>query len=248
MTDAFVAMLGKPFGIVILQLLEATQFTVYLSLIAFGGGGLIALVITIARIAPSRGLVALSSSYIWLFQSVPLLMLLFLTGLGIPRLFGMDVNPWTAASISLTLFTSAYMSDVWRGALQAVPEGQWEGGKSVGLSFFKTLRLIILPQALRIALAPTVGFLVQIIKGTSLAFIIGFEDLMSMGKRWANAPVDGTEPFIVFPIMAMFYFALCFPLSRLTVYLEGKMGHDLRSTGEETYSNLNERIRHVQSA
>ena len=83
---------------------------------------------------------------------------------------------------------------------------------------------MILPQAVRVSLAPTVGFLVQIIKGTSLAYIIGFSDLMSIGKRWANAPVEGTEPFIIYPLMALIYFGLCFPLSRLALALEKRLG------------------------
>ncbi len=73
-------------------------------------------------------------------------------------------------------------------------------------------------------LAPTVGFMVQIIKGTSLAFIIGFHDLMNVGKRWANAPVEGTEPFVIYPLMALIYFALCFPLSVWSRHLERRLG------------------------
>lgn len=222
MKDMFIGIFGKPMGIVLFQLIDATQFTVYLTLIAFIGGGLVAIVIAFLRIAPNKYLVAVSSGYIWLFQSVPLLMLLFLLGLGIPRLFGMNVDPWTAAAIALTLFTSAYLSDVWRGALQAIPVGQWEGGYAFGLSFTKNLYLIILPQALRLAVAPTIGFLVQIIKGTSLAYIIGFHDVMSMGKRWANAPVDGTEPFIIYPLMALIYFCLCYPLSLWSTWWEAR--------------------------
>ena len=182
MKEIFVSIFGKPMGIVLFQLLDATQFTIYLTLIAFIGGGLVAIVITFLRIAPRKYLVATASGYIWLFQSVPLLMLLFLLGLGVPRLLGLNVDPWTAAAIALTVFTSAYLADVWRGALQAVPAGQWEGGYAIGLSFTRNLYLVILPQAIRIAAGPTIGFLVQIIKGTSLAYIIGFQDLMSMGK------------------------------------------------------------------
>jgi polar amino acid transport system permease protein len=224
MKDFFVALLGKPFGIVLFQLLDAAQFTVYLSLIAFVGGGLIGLLIATLRIAPARNARRLAGAYIWLFQSVPLLMLLFLLGLGLPRFLAVDVNPWVAATIALTLYASAYLSDVWRGAVEAVPAGQWEGGRALGFGFVRTLRLIVAPQALRIALAPTVGFMVQIIKGTSLAYIIGFHDLMSIGKRWANAPVEGTEPFIIYPIMALIYFALCFPLSAWSRRLERRLG------------------------
>ena len=101
----------------------------------------------------------------------------------------------------------------------------------MGFGFFKTLQLVIALQAIRNALAPTVGFMVQIIKGTSLAFIIGFHDLMNVGKRWANAPVNSTEPFVIFPLMALIYFCLCFPLSAFSKQLERKFGsvpkHDL---------------------
>ncbi|SHH68844.1 amino acid ABC transporter permease [Cognatishimia maritima] len=224
MKDLFVAALGKPEGIVLFQLLEATQFTIYLSLIAFIGGGLLGAGITLLRIMPGKTSRKLALGYIWLFQSVPLLMLLFLTGLGAPKLLDVDINPWTAACVSLTLYASAYLSDVWRGAIESVPQGQWEGGMALGIPFFRTLKLVVLPQAIRVALAPTVGFMVQIIKGTSLAYIIGFHDLMAIGKRWANAPIDGTEPFIIFPLMALIYFCLCYPLSLTARRLEARLG------------------------
>lgn len=224
MKDAFVSVFGAPEGIVLFQLLMATQFTIYLSLIAFIGGGLMGVVIAFLRILPARIGRRIAIGYIWFFQSTPLLMLLFLSGLGVPRLFGVDVNPWVAAIISLTLYASAYMADVWRGALESVDTGQWEGARALGLTFSQTLRQVILPQAIKVALAPTVGFMVQIIKGTSLAYIIGFRDLMAIGKRWANAPVEGTEPFVIFPLMALIYFCLCFPLSVWSRRLEKRLG------------------------
>lgn len=224
MKDFLVSLLGKPDGIILFQLIEATQFTIYLSLIAFVGGGLLGALITLMRITPSKRAGKIAVSYIWLFQSTPLLMMLFLTGLGVPQLFDINVNPWSAAVVSLVIYTSAYLSDVWRGAVESVPQGQWEGARSVGLTFFQTLRLVILPQAFRISLAPTVGFMVQIIKGTSLAYIIGFHDLMAIGKRWANAPVEGSEPFIIFPLMAVIYFALCYPLTLWSRHLEKRLG------------------------
>jgi polar amino acid transport system permease protein len=149
-------------------------------------------------------------------------MLLFLIGLGIPRFVGQDFDPWYAASISLIVFTSAYLAEVWRGAILAIPKGQWEGAAALNLNFFQTLRLIIIPQVYKYSIAPTVSFLIQIIKGTSLAYIIGFQDLMLLGKRWANSPVIGSEPFIIFPIMAVLYFCLCYPLAIYAKYLEKK--------------------------
>ncbi len=224
MKDLFVSLLGKPFGIVIFQLVEATQFTIYLSLIAFVGGGVMALALTYASVAPSKTARWAATSYVWLFQSTPLLMLLFIFGLGVPRLVGLDVNPWIAASSALSLYASAYLAEAWRGAVAAVPQGQWEGGRALGLGFGAVLRKIIAPQAARLALAPTVGFMVQLLKGTSLAYIIGFHDLMSIGKRWANAPVTGTEPFVIYPLMALIYFSLCFPLSVFARRLEARFG------------------------
>ncbi|WP_346893833.1 amino acid ABC transporter permease [uncultured Roseibium sp.] len=224
MKDLFVSVLGKPFGIVLFQLVDATQYTIYLSLIAFIGGGLLGLVATLAQVVPSKAANRISSGYIWLFQSAPLLMLLFLFGLGVPHLIDINVDPWAAATVALVLYASAYLADVWRGAVQAVPVGQWEGGRALGMSFTRILVLIIAPQAIQLAVAPTVGFLVQIIKGTSLAYIIGFHDLMNIGKRWANAPVPGTQPFVIYPIMALIYFALCFPLSLAARRLEKRFG------------------------
>ena len=213
MQELLIDIFDKPLGIIVAQLISATRFTIYLSLIAFFGGGLLALLITFLRIYPSKILNYISFSYVWLFQSLPLLMLLFIIGLGIPRFIGKDFDPWYAASISLIVFTSAYLAEVWRGAILAIPNGQWEGAAAINLNFIQTLKLVVIPQVYKYSIAPTISFLIQIIKGTSLAYIIGFQDLMLLGKRWANAPVIGSEPFIIFPIMAVLYFCLCYPLA-----------------------------------
>ena len=231
MKEVLVDLLGKPEGIVLFQLIMAARFTVLLSAMAFIGGGIVGAIICTARVSPVSWISRIGSAYVWFFQSTPLLMLLFLIGLGLPKFTGWDVDPWTAAGLSLTLYASAYLAEVWRGAIATIGLGQWEAGRALGLTFLRTLQLIIFPQALRGALAPTVGFLVQIIKGTSLAYIIGFHDLMSVGKRWANAAVPGTEPFIIYPLLALFYFALCFPLSLYSRWLERRLGSAVSSPG-----------------
>lgn len=225
MKEVFVTLFGKPEGIIVFQLIEASQFTVYLSLIAFAGGALFGGALTLLRILPNRPVQSGATAFVWLFQSTPLLMLLFLTGLGAPRLLGLEISPWMAAVISLTLHASAFMADVWRGAIESVAPSQWEAARALGLGFFRTLQKVVMPQAGRAAMAPTVSFMVQIIKGTSLAYIIGFHDLMSIGKRWANATVPGSEPFIIFPIMAVIYFSLCYPLTLWSRHLEKRLGH-----------------------
>jgi polar amino acid transport system permease protein len=220
MTDFLTGIFGDFYGNMLAILLSATQWTIYLSLTAFVGGGIIGLIFTILKISPIKSLRWLASGYIWFFQSIPLLMLLFILGLGVPVFFQISIPPWLAAGTALTLFTSAYMSEVWRGALQSIPTGQWEGGQALGMTFKENLIWIIAPQALRIATPSTVGFMIQVIKGTSMAYIIDYNDLMRWGKKIANSQMEGAEPFIVFPIIALIYFCLCFPLSCWSKSLE----------------------------
>lgn len=222
MAELFMEILGKPHGIILFQLLAAARFTIYLSLIAFIGGGAVACFITLLRISKSPALQKVGASFIWIFQSVPLLMLLFLIGLGMPGLLDINIDPWTAATCALVLFTAAYLAEVWRGAVESVAKGQWEASYALNIKYSLLLRKVIFPQAIKFGIAPTVGFMVQIIKGTSLAYIIGFNDLMLVGKRWANAPVPGSEPFVVFPLMAVMYFCICYPLALFARKLEAK--------------------------
>ena len=109
-------------------------------------------------------------------------MQLFLMFFGLPML-GFRIEPWTAAALGLTFFASAYLAEIWRGGVEALPRGQWDAGASLGLHYLQELRLIILPQAFAITRAPTVGFLVQLIKSTALTSIIGFEELVQDRQR-----------------------------------------------------------------
>ncbi len=204
---------------IVRNLLLAARWTVLLSLVAFIGGGLVGLALLIARVAKwpfaERG-VAL---YVQLFQGTPLLMQLFLAYFGL-ALLGVNVSAWVAAALALTLYTSAFLAEIWRGCILAIPKGQWEASASLALSFGEQLRHVIGPQALRIAVPPTVGFLVQVIKGTALASVIGFIELTKAGTMITNATF---QPFIVYACVALLYFALCFPVSAASRVLERKL-------------------------
>jgi polar amino acid transport system permease protein len=154
--------------------------------------------------------------FIQLFQGTPLLLQLFLIFFGAPVL-GLDINPWIAAGVALVLNSSAFLGEIWRGCIQAVPRGQWEAAEALGLHYFFRMRDVILPQALKIALAPTVGYMVQIIKGTSLAAIIGFTEVTRAGQIINNATF---QPLTVFSVVAAIYFVLCWPLSLLAARME----------------------------
>jgi polar amino acid transport system permease protein len=201
------------------NLLLAVRWTVVLSLIAFIGGGLVGLALLLVRLAKLPGAERGVAGYVQLFQGTPLLMQLFLAYFGL-ALFGFKVSAWTAASLALTLYTSAFLSEIWRGCVNAIPRGQWEASASLALSFTEQLRHIILPQALRIAIAPTVGFLVQVIKGTALASVIGFIELTKAGTMITNATF---RPFTVYACVALLYFTLCFPISAYSHSLERKL-------------------------
>jgi polar amino acid transport system permease protein len=200
------------------NLLLAARWTVALSLIAFVGGGLVGLALLVVRIARNRVAQKLVAGYVQLFQGTPLLMQLFLAYFGI-ALLGVNTSPWVAAAFALTLYTSAFLTEIWRGCVEAVPKGQWEAAQSLALGFGEQLRHVILPQAARIAIAPTVGFLVQVIKGTALASVIGFVELTKAGTMITNATF---RPFLVYSCVALLYFALCFPISLYARRLERK--------------------------
>jgi polar amino acid transport system permease protein len=201
------------------NLLEAARWTVVLSLIAFTGGGIVGLLLLVARLSKARGTDTFVSCYVQLFQGTPLLMQLFLAYFGI-ALFGIKTSAWVAASVALTLYTSAFLTEIWRGCVASIPKGQWEAAQSLALNFGEQLRYIVLPQAVKIAIPPTVGFLVQVVKGTALASVIGFVELTKAGTMITNATF---KPFVVYSCVALLYFALCFPISLYAKTLERKM-------------------------
>ena len=200
------------------NLLEAARWTVVLSLIAFVGGGCVGLGLLLVRLGHSKWAVRAVAIYIQLFQGTPLLMQLFLAYFGL-ALFGIKTSVWFAAALALTLYTSAFLAEIWRGCVASIPRGQWEASQSLALSFFEQLRYVILPQAFKIAIPPTVGFLVQVIKGTALASIIGFIELTKAAQMISNATF---QPFIVFSCVGLCYFALCYPISLYAKHLERK--------------------------
>jgi polar amino acid transport system permease protein len=198
------------------NLLLAARWTVALSMVAFIGGGVVGLALLLLRVSKLRGATTLVSGYVQLFQGTPLLMQLFLAYFGL-ALFGFKTSAWFAAALALTLYTSAFLTEIWRGCVEAVPRGQWEAGQSLALNFRELLRHIILPQAGRIAIAPTVGFLVQVVKGTALASVIGFVEITKAGGMITNATF---APFLTYSCVALLYFALCYPISYTAKRLE----------------------------
>lgn len=148
---------------IVRQLALSLRWTVALSLIALAGGTLVGGTMLVARLARWPGAQRGVALYVQVFQGTPLLMQMFLAYFGL-ALLGIDTSPLAAAAVCLTLYAGAYLAEIWRGCVEAVPRGQWEASSALALSFGEQLRHVVLPQALRLATAPTVGFVVQLIR------------------------------------------------------------------------------------
>lgn len=203
----------------LLFLLNGVVWTLVLTAMAFVGGGIVGFLVALGRITPSRAVRMITAAYVQLIQGTPLLVIMFIIYFGLPTL-GFSITPLFAAGISLTIYVSAYLGEIWRGCLESVPKAQWEAAECLALSRPQRMFKVILPQAIRIATPPTVGFSVQIVKNTSLASVVGFVELTRAGQLINNSIF---EPFLIYLIVAALYFCLCFPLSAFSQRLE-RMG------------------------
>jgi polar amino acid transport system permease protein len=208
----------------VLYLVAAMRWTLALTAIAFIGGGLVGLLVALLRVSPLAPLRWIGAIYVLAVQGTPLLAWLFVFLFGL-SILGIEVSPWIAAAASYSIYAGAFLGEIWRGALQAIPRTQWEAGSSLGLSLAQQLRYIIVPQATRLAIPPTVGFLVQLIKNTSLAAVIGFVELTREGQLTTATTF---RPFTVYLTVAALYFLLCFPLTQASRRLERRMLHGAR--------------------
>lgn len=206
---------------ILFALLWATRWTLLLSSIAFVCGGLAGFLLMLMRISPFRPLKYISWVYLEIVQGTPLLIQFLLAFFGI-SILGIEISPWMSATLALTTFTSAFLGDIWRGAVESISSGQWEAAKALSMNYWQQLGLVILPQAVRRSIAPTVGFLAQVIKGTSLASAIGFVELARSATNITNVTF---EPFFVYLVTAVVYFAICFPISVASRKLEKSLAY-----------------------
>jgi polar amino acid transport system permease protein len=207
-----------------LFLLIGLKWTVVLSMVGFICGCACGLCVALARTCGLPLLQRVVAAYIAVFQGTPLLMQLFVVYYGL-ALVGLRLDAWVAVAIGLTLHASAYLGEIWRGAIEAVPRGQTEAAKALSLRYTSRMKDVILPQALRISLPATIGFLVQLIKGTSLASIVGFTELTRAGNIISNQIF---EPLTVFGVVGALYFLMCLPLTVLGARMERKFAASAR--------------------
>lgn len=205
-------------------LIAGLKYTVPLAIIAFAVSLVLAVVSAFIGMSDSKNffihwiLQPLNKFYVWLFRSTPLLLQLFIIFYGIPKAFpGISLNTWTAAIIGFSLNTGAYSSEIIRGAILGVPQGQFESARSLGLSPLKTFRYVVLPQAFRIAIPPLSNSFIALVKDTSLASAITMVEIMQTAQQIAAA---NFQPLDTYLIAAVIYAIFSTILSQLQKVLE----------------------------
>ncbi len=200
-------------------LMQGLVWTLILTAMGFVGGIGFGIIVALMRVSKITSIRLIAVGWIGLFQGTPLLMQLFVAYFGLP-LLGFDLPAWAAVGIALTAHASAFLGEIWRGAIQAVPKGQTEAADALGLHTRSLMIDVIMPQAFKLSLPATVGFLVQLLKGTSLAAIVGFIELTRAGSIVSNQIY---RPLLVFAVVGAMYFAMCWPLSLWGRSIERRM-------------------------
>ncbi len=200
-------------------LLKGLGWTLVLSALSFVLGSFAGFGVMLARVSRLLAVRAAAALFIQTIQGIPLLVLLFVVYFGV-GIFGIDVPPLFAAGIALMVYVSAFLGEIWRGSVESIEKTQWEAAECLGFSRWQSLILVVIPQAVRLSLPATVGFLVQVIKSTSLASVVGFVELTRAGQIINNSLF---QPFLVFTLVGGFYFLLCYPLSKWSRTMEKKL-------------------------
>ncbi|MBZ9857084.1 amino acid ABC transporter permease [Mesorhizobium sp. CA13] len=200
-------------------LLQCATWTVVLSGIALAGGAIGGSIIALIRLSRFAWLRWIAQAYIYVIQGTPLLVILFIAYFGVANL-GYDLPAIYAAGLGFTLYSSAFLGEIWRGSIQSISKGQWEASFVLALGWRHTMTDVIIPQALRVAIPPTVGFSVQVVKNTALASVVGFIELTRAGQIVSSATF---QPLPVYLTVAAIYFCICSILSHASRRLERRL-------------------------
>lgn len=210
--------------------LGALIITAKLSVISLIGATIIGIIFGMFRISKSRLLKGISITYIEVIRGTPLMVQAFIIYYGLAQVlrpFGFSWAPlggaFTAGVISLSLNSGAYMAEIIRGGIEAIEIGQIEAARSLGLSYFKTMRKIVLPQAFRIMLPSIINQFIISLKDTSILSIIGIKELTMNGKLIAANSATMVMPIWI--VVALFYFCICMLLSSIAKYTERRLSY-----------------------
>jgi polar amino acid transport system permease protein len=201
-------------------LLRGVALTLLLWVIAFVFALVAGLFIGLARGSRSRWRNWPATAYIEVFRNTPVLVQLVWFYYAFPVLTGLQMRPLTAAALGLCLNTSAYCAEIYRGGLQSIVAGQWEAGKALGMSYWRVLRRIVLPQAVRRMLPSFTNRAVELAKMTSIASVIAVHELMYEARTFST---QSFLPLETFTVVAAIYFVLIYPGTLAAVALERRL-------------------------
>lgn len=184
-------------------------------------GILLGTIIGIALTSKNKIIKTVARTYINILRGIPLLVIIFSVYFMIPMIFrNIQVNREVAGVFSLTIYAAAYIAELVRGSIESIPKGQTEAADALGMKPLQRMLLIIFPQAFRLLVPSLVGFLINLVKDSSLVSVINYIDLTRTGKIIGNLTMN---PLLSYSIVAVFYFVICFSLSRLANYTEKRM-------------------------
>jgi polar amino acid transport system permease protein len=200
-------------------LLQGALTTVELAVLAAVFSTLIGLAVALVRVARLPILAHYAQGYTEVFRGSPLLMQLFWIWFGLP-LIGVPINGFAAAVLGLSLNAGAFCAEIFRGGILAVPRGQTEAALASGMTYLQSMRHVVLPQIVRSSLPPLIGQQISLVKDTSLASLISFQELMLMSQ----SIIDRTHRiFELYIGAAAVYFVICYPLSQLVRTVEKRL-------------------------
>jgi L-cystine transport system permease protein len=204
-------------------------FTVPLTIASFALGLTLAFAVALVRLFGPQWAVKIAQFYVWLIRGSPLLVQLFVIFYGLPSV-GIVLDPLTAAIIGFSLNVGAYNSEVIRGVVESIPNGQWEAAYSMGMTRAQALRRTILPQAARVALPALANSFIALVKDTSLAAVLTVPEIFQAAQRIASVTY---EPLILYTEAALIYLVFSSVLSSAQVQLERRLGqHALFKRGQ----------------
>jgi polar amino acid transport system permease protein len=220
------------------SLLRGAGWTLALCVTSGVLGTILGMLLALAATSPLRVARWLATAYVYFVRGIPLLILVFFAYFGIPLMFpNVGLSAFATAVIALTAFSAAYMAEIFRGSINAVPRGQLEAASALGLGYVHKYRFVVLPQAMRIAVPPGIGFLIALIKDSSLVTVIGFVELTHAGTIVSNLTAD---PITTYAVVAALYFVICYGVSRLGRWYEK------RSSAQDRVPDVEERPQAIQ--
>lgn len=219
----------EPFGLDHLApLLSGAWMTAILCLCSTVIGGIAGFALGVLGTLPSKASRMLSGMLTGFVRGVPVLMIIFFCYFGIPALFPyLDVTPFAAAVLALSIFAAAYIGEIVRGSIAAISKGQSDAADALAMSLFQKYRHVLLPQAVRIMLPSGIGFLLILLKDSSLVSVVGLIELARAGTIVSNLT---NEPIATYLAVGAIYFVLCFAIAQAGRVVEAKLGVSRRST------------------